>query len=143
VSFTRDQSFVMKWVFDDSQQFQNDLLNHEQGHYNISALLARDCFVDVMLLKLLTFRTVEDGTAKVHQIKQGSLHKARAINDLYDKEIHPEQRSGNSRGPIQQSWDSFIQSAFTKARSTGTQSVDGIPHRVRLVDVLIQNGKRI
>lgn len=46
--FERKNSFVMSWVFSRSQQFQDDMLNHEQGHYNITALVARDFFVDVM-----------------------------------------------------------------------------------------------
>ena len=29
-----------------SQQFQDDMLSHEQGHYNITALVSRDFFVD-------------------------------------------------------------------------------------------------
>src|SRR2546422_10480825 len=35
VSFGRNQSFVNSWVFSRPQQFQDDMLNHEQGHYNI------------------------------------------------------------------------------------------------------------
>src|SRR3989442_3063896 len=50
VTFGRNQSYVMSWVFGRPQQFQDDMLNHEQGHYNITALVSRDYFVDVMLL---------------------------------------------------------------------------------------------
>src|SRR5437867_273559 len=32
VTFDRNQSFVMSWVFSRPQAFQNDMLNHEQGH---------------------------------------------------------------------------------------------------------------
>ena len=64
VDFGRD-SFVMSWVFSRPQQFQTDLLNHEQGHYNITALVCRDCFVDVMLLKDQSFATAEAGVDAV------------------------------------------------------------------------------
>lgn len=119
------------------------MLNHEQGHYNITALVSRDYFIDVMLLKLQTFATAQAGITAVQQIKQQSLDKIGKIQQLYDREVHPEQNAGQSRGPIQQSWDRFIQTAFTQARSTGTQAPGGIPHKVRLVDVLTQNGKPI
>ena len=55
VTFVRGQSHVMSWVFNRSSQFQADMLNHEQGHYNITALISRDFFVDTMLLKPQTF----------------------------------------------------------------------------------------
>ena len=143
VTFTRNQSFVMSWVFNRTQQFQDDMLHHEQGHYNIAALVSRDFFVDVMLLKLQTFATAHDEQAAVQQIKTQSLDKIRNIHKLYDREVHPEQNSGVSRGPWQLSWDNFIQIAFTALRSTGTQAPGAIPHKVRLVDVLIRNGKSI
>ena len=107
-TFNRNQSFVMSWVFSRPQQFQNDMLHHEQGHYNIAALVSRDFFVDVMLLKLQTFTTAQDGHATVQQIGTQSLDKIRNIHQLYDREVHPEQNSGVSRGPFQLSWDNFI-----------------------------------
>jgi len=143
VSFDRAQSFVKSWLFSRPQPFQNDMLNHEQGHYNITALVCRDFFVDVMLLKLQTFPTHNAGITAAQQIKTQSLDKIGNIQQLYDREVHPEQNSGQSRGPLQQSWDRFIQTAFTQARSTGTQAPGGVPHKMRLVDVLTQNGKHI
>jgi hypothetical protein len=143
VTFTRNKSFVMSWVFSRPQQFQDDMLNHEQGHYNITALICRDFFVDVMLLKAQVFTTGQAGITSVRQIQQQSLEKIGNVQQLYDQEVHPEQNSGLSRGPIQQSWDRFIQAAFTQARSTGTQAPDGTPHKVRLIDVLTQNGKQV
>lgn len=142
-TFDRNKSFVMSWVFSRPLQFQNDMLNHEQGHYNINALVCRDFFIDVMLLKLQTFAAHQAVNATVQQIKTQSLDKISNIHLLYDNEVHLEQRSGQSRGPIQQNWDRLIQTAFTQVRSTGTQAVGGVQHKVRLIDVLTQNGKRI
>jgi hypothetical protein len=143
VSFNRNESWVMRWVFGLPQQVQNDLLHHEQGHYDMTALVCRDYFVDVMLLKLQTFATKSAGEAAVQHIKQQSLDKLKKIHYLYDLEVHREQELGQSRGPIQQSWDRSIQKAFTQARSTGTMAPGGVPHKMRLVDVLTQNGKQI
>src|SRR4051794_26293148 len=47
----------------------DDALNHEQGHFNLTALLARDFFVDVMLLKQETFASQELCIAKIDAIK--------------------------------------------------------------------------
>jgi hypothetical protein len=143
VAFDRNQSFVMSWVFGRPSQFQADMLNHEQGHYNITALVSRDFFIDVMQLKAQTFANGQAGIGAVQHIQRQSLDKIRNIQQLYDREVHPEQNSGRSRGPIQQAWDSFIQSAFTQARSTGTQAPDGTIHKVRFIDVLTQGGKQV
>ena len=136
-------SYVNNWVFTMPQQFQTNMLNHEQGHYNVTALLCRDFFIDVMLLKAQTFATQQAGITAAQQIVDQTLSKMQRVNDLYDAEVHPEQNSGQTRGPIQQKWDGFFQSAFTQPRSTGTTAPDGTPHKVRLVDVLAQNGKRL
>jgi len=143
VTFGRNRSYVMSWVFARPQQFQDDMLNHEQGHYNVTALVSRDFFIDVMLVKPQTFPTAQAGITAVRQLTTQSLDKIARIQELYDKEVHPEQNAGQSRGPIQQRWDGFMQTAFTQARSTGTLAPDGTPHRVRLIDVLTQNGKSI
>lgn len=143
VTFERNKSFVMSWVFGRSAQFQNDMLNHEQGHYNIAALVSRDFFVDVMQLKAQSFAPAQAGLTAVKQIQQRSLDKIQAVQRLYDREVHPEQNSGRSRGPIQLAWDSFIQKAFTQARSGGTQAPDGTFHKIRLIDVLSQGGKQV
>ncbi len=142
-AFDRSKSFVMEWVFKLSQQFQTDMLNHEQGHYNVTALVCRDFFVDVMLLKAQSFSAAQAGVNAVRDVAKLTLDKIGAIQKLYDDEVHPEQDSGKSRGPIQQGWDAIIQSAFTQARSPATQSPNGVAHKVRLVDVMLQKGKRV
>ena len=143
VKFNGHQSFVMSWLFSRPQQFQTDMLNHEQQHYNITALVSRDFFVDVMLLKHQNFANARAGISAVRLIRQRSLNKIGNIQTLYDQEVHPEQNSGQSRGPIQQNWDRFVQTAFTQARSPASQAPDGTSHKVRLVEVLTQNGKVI
>ncbi|MEQ1907995.1 MAG: hypothetical protein ABMA15_04185 [Vicinamibacterales bacterium] len=145
VSVTLDakKSFVFSWVFSESQQVQDDLLNHEQGHYNLSALVARDFFVDLMLLKPQTFATGQGGINAYQKIYDHSLKKLAKIHKLYDDDVHPEQSSGKSRGPAQRIWDGYIATAFTQARSSGTQAPDGALHKTRLIEVLTQNQKSI
>jgi hypothetical protein len=138
VSFNANQSFVMEWVFQKSQNFQNDLLSHEQGHYNMNALIARDFFIDVMQLKSQSFQNAHDGLNAVNQIRAYSLAKIQDISNLYDNDTS---NGLNATGQAQ--WNGFIRSAFTQPRSSGDQSPDGIPFKTRLIDVLRAGGKQV
>ncbi len=143
LTLNKEKSFVKSWIFQKTQQFQDDLLHHEQGHYNITSLVVRDFLEDVILLRYATFATAQDSISAVNQIEQQSLKKIQSINDLYDNEIHPEQISGQSRGPKQKEWDSYLNIAFNQNRTDGAKSSDGTPCKMRLVDVLSLNGKLI
>ena len=141
--FMKPTSFKMSWLADRSTGFQTDLLNHEQGHYTILALLARDYFVDMMLLKGKIFATDKEATDAVEAIRKGSLAKNKAIQALYDHDVHPEQAQGLSRGPKQQEWDKIFRAAFTNPRASGTTTPDGTPHKARLVVVIRASGRTI
>jgi hypothetical protein len=143
VTFTSSKSHVKSWVFSRPQTEQDDLLNHEQGHYSITALLARDYFVEMMLIKSTEFASAADGTAEANRLKAATLGKLKAVQDLYDAEVHPEQNQGKSRGPIQVGWDTLIRNAFTRPRSSGTTAPDGTPHKMRLTVALSNAGKQV
>jgi hypothetical protein len=144
ISFRRPPSFVMAWVFSSmSSADQGFLLNHEQGHYNITALICRDFFVDVMLLKTQNFPSDQAGKSRVTQIKHDSLDKIQTVQRLYDREVHPQQAAGNMNGPMQQAWDGFFRSAWTTARTPPSSAPNGTPHRVRLIDVIRASGRTI
>src|SRR5512138_3263405 len=51
VTLQRNQMFVNAWVFRQSSTFQDTILHHEQGHYDLVALFCRDMFIDIMALK--------------------------------------------------------------------------------------------
>jgi len=108
----------------------DDALNHEQGHFNLSALLARDFFVDVMLLKQQTFATAALCFAEIDAIKKESLEKVFDVQQAYDLDRFSRGRAA------QRIWDQAIQDAFNRSRASGTVSVDGKPHKARLVVVL-------
>ena len=116
ITFDANQSWMMEWVLTEPDPFATDLLNHEQGHYTITALIARDYFADVMLLKDQTFATNQDGLSAERRIRKSTLDKMSAVQSLYDSEVHPEQGRGLSRGPNQQAWDGFFETAFLKFR---------------------------
>ena len=131
--------FVNSWVFTHmNKKFQDDLLHHEQGHYDIGALLARDFFVDLMLLKGKTYSSLAAAKADFDAIKKDSIDKQKAVEDLYDLETS----RGKLSGP-QKTWDGFIQSAFTTPRSSGTTDQSGKPHKMKLVRALRNAGKTI
>ncbi len=138
IVFDASASFVMSWVANLSQAEQDRLLNHEQGHYKITALVARDFFVDVMQLKGRTFTKSQAVSDEINKLKSTSLGKLKALNTLYDKDT---QNSNNASG--QSDWDGFFKTALTTARSGGGQSPTGVPFRVRLIDTIKAAGKNI
>ena len=113
-----------------SQAEIDDALNHEQGHYNLAALLARDFFVDVMLLKQETFADSFAGRRAVAAIKADSVDKELPVHDLYDLERSRRGKDG------QRFWDHLIWHAFNNERASGTTSADGKVHKARLLVIL-------
>jgi hypothetical protein len=142
IEFDPGGSWVSDWVFTQSLAFQNQLLNHEQGHYNLTALVGRDLFVDLMLLKQSTFRTSTEGINAIRPIiapLQTQPHISQRISDLYDSDN--ETQNGYDQA-AQTRWDGYIRTAFNTARSSGTAAPGGVAHKVRIVDVLRNAGKR-
>ena len=137
ISFNARNSWVEDWVFSQRPQFQTDLLNHEQGHYNLVALLARDCFIELMQLKSQQFRTRHAAQAAIAAIWRRYSAKAQPVQDLYDdtQQTH----HGANSGP-QNRWDGFIRTAFTQPRTPAMSAPDGTPYKVEILSVLAQAG---
>jgi len=76
VEFVKEQSWVEDWVFTKPQGFQDDLLTHEQGHYKLAALLARDAFLAFMQLKSKQYAHSQDLQKDLNQITSNILSKA-------------------------------------------------------------------
>ncbi len=111
IQFDPRQSWVADFVSGESDEFQSQLLKHEQAHYDIAALLARDFFLAVM--KLITdnypYSTSNEPIADVNQAKQVTLDKMQIVNDQFDADTyHGMNKSQQDR------WLGFIQSAFTQ-----------------------------
>jgi hypothetical protein len=136
IVFDKSNSWVADWVFTQSTTFQNDLLNHEQGHYNLVALIARDLFVDIMLLKGQTFASASAGIAAIKPLLapfQANPHISQKVADKYDSSA---QTNNGTDKTAQAKWDGFIKKAFTDPRTPASSSPDGKTHKVRIVDVL-------
>lgn len=136
VTFGAD-SWVEQWVLNRDRAFQDRLLSHEQGHYNIVALLARDTFLELMQLKSQTFNTNMDAQRAIARAWTEGTSKAQAIQDLYDE---PNQSHHGDNASGQGRWDGFINTAFTQPRTPALTTPDGVPYKVTLRSVLTGAG---
>ena len=136
IQLDKGKTWVANWVFNEPQQFQDDLLNHEQGHYAIAALLARDMFIEVMQLKGRTFSSKADLDKAVGDIVKA--HRSQPVHDKYD-EVSETNHGLNP--PQQKAWDALFQKAWTTPRSPAVTAPDGAVYKARLLDVLKAAGK--
>lgn len=135
----RSSSWVASWVSTRPAQEKKDLLNHEQGHYNITALMARDLFVDLMLLKSKQFTDSQKGKTEIETItKRYSTSVLQKVHDKYDSDA--ETKHGFIK-TAQQRWDGYINQAFSNPRTPASSAPDGTTHKVTLLDVLKAAGK--
>jgi hypothetical protein len=132
-------------------QIQRELLEHEQGHYDITALIARDLFIQYMKLKNSVYDNQNDGARDYRscgQIFAANLTKAQ---DAYDDETGHSQahvftpNSGfvtppHQKGSTQAKWEGIIASAFIRPRNPRESAPDGSPYKMQLMDVLVQAG---
>src|SRR5688572_6390956 len=138
VILQRNQMFVNAWVFQQPQTFQDDLLHHEQGHYDLVALFCRDMFIDIMALKTQTFPNPNGVLQAVQQIFGRYDPLIAAVHTPYDNDAQ------HGRVPAQQRrWDGFIQTAFTTPRNPPVSAPDGATYKVPLLDTLRAGGVQI
>ena len=115
VDIDSDNSWVADWIFSKWTHAKQDaILNHEQGHYNIVALLARDYFMELMAMMGKTYKTAPAGTLDAQAITKrytGAIVKA--LQDLYDS---PSETNHDPIGnaDAQKKWDGFFADAVSK-----------------------------
>ncbi len=101
------------WVV--STQMSNDLLKHEQGHYDILALSARELFNDLLTLTAASSHKLQQ---KVDALKTKAGQLVKKVDARYDTQtIH----SRNTQ--VQQTWDQKI--AAEKQKPNG--SINNLP----------------
>lgn len=130
------KTWVADWVFKEAKSFQDSLLNHEQGHYDIAALLARDMFIEIMQLKGQTFGSKAALDAAVKAVVD--RHRSQKVHDKYDEK---NESNHGLNAPLQKTWDGYFQKAKTTPRSTGGVAPDGAFYKVPLLEVLKAAGK--
>jgi len=132
------QIFVNAWVFRRPTSFQDDLLHHEQGHYDLVALFCRDMFIDIMALKTQTFAAPNDVFHAVDGVMGPYDALIAAVHAPYDVDAQHGRNAAQQRR-----WDGFIQAAFTQPRNPAVNAPDGTPYRQALADVLRSGGVSI
>ncbi len=125
------ESWVEKWVFTLPQPKQDDLLNHEQGHFSVGALLARDFYYD-----LLKLRKKEYSSPTVSNADFDTLKKARDAAMVSIIKKYDDDTKHGTVADQQTRWDGFFKSATTQLRSPSETAPDGTPLKIRLVDLL-------
>jgi hypothetical protein len=133
VTITLDPSktVVASWVASMPQSQQDQLLRHEQGHYDLTALLGRDFFLEVMSLKAKTYAGLPDFTLDRNALGTRFLGKVQALQSKYDGD------TANGTNLVKQStWNGFIQTAFTVPRFPRVQAANGIPLKQPILEVL-------
>lgn len=126
------------------------LLDHEQGHYDFTALMARDCFIDLMALKARTFSSAAEGQTAAKEIVKSHKAKLERVQEKYDDDTThgawvtpsflPERKE-----TFQTRWEGFVQRARSEERppvdGVSLESpADGVRYKVRLLDVLASAG---
>ena len=97
------------WVV--TSRMTNDLLKHEQGHYDILAISAREFFNALVGFSATTTDALQ---RKVNQLQQRFAQQATQVDARYDSE---NQTNHGINTSVQQSWDQKI--AATKANPRG------------------------
>jgi hypothetical protein len=131
-------NWVKTWVLKKPANEQADLLKHEQGHYDIAALIARDYFIDIMDMKNWEYTTTADVDSEYQQLKTEMRTKTAAAEKLYEDET----KNGTVKSQ-HASWNGFIQKSFTELRAGGGQAPDGTQYKKPLLEVLRAAGKNI
>lgn len=137
IVFDTSSSWVIPSVHNDSASEQARLLNHEQGHYDIAALIGRDFFIEMMALKEMRGSTAGDVTSAVRTLFANYPGKAQAIQDLYDADLQTNHGRNQQK---QNDWDGFFQTAYTEERVPQVNAPDGKPYKKPLFEVLDDNG---
>ena len=131
ITLQKQQSWVASWVLQRPAAEQARLLEHEQGHYDLVALLARDMFIDLMQLKANSYATNNAATTDATKVRQRYDVKMGPLQRRYDTDTN------HGLNPTAQArWNGFVQSAFTQARNPPVSAPDGTPYKARLLDVL-------
>jgi hypothetical protein len=111
---------------------ENDkwLLRHEQGHYDVYALMIRDWFTDVVAMIPQPW-AMNDLNEQLHDLKETYLDRITSIQNSYDSDTEHDQN-----GEDQWVWWSVIRRAMELHRMPLTPGPDGRLLKLRLLDAL-------
>jgi hypothetical protein len=157
MAFTLADTIVITVNFDSARSWkqigplsstgQQILLDHEQGHFDLTALIARDCFIDLMQLKAKTFPSQQAGQAEANKVVADYQRKLRGIQRTYDNDtthgawVTPTlAMMGERKETFQNKWEGFIKRAQTEGRQPQVTAPNGAIYKVPLLKVLDDGG---
>jgi hypothetical protein len=103
---------VSSWVVKDKES--DSLLNHEQGHYNITALGARDYMNGALDLETDTAKELEKALGALEKSVQSQIS---AINKMYDEDPNCGTDHG-SKADQQTQWDLRIKNLMNDPKGS-------------------------
>ena len=109
ITVVRNESWVVTSAKSDY------LLKHEQGHYDITSLGARELYNHVLNTK---GNSVENFKSKISELKRVIQRKINTANKMYDK-----QTDHSINKQLQETWDKKIDAAKKKLNGT----IDDLP----------------
>lgn len=109
VNFDRARSWVAAFLFGWPRAEQDALLGHEQTHYLIGALLARDLFRELAVLQRRDYPSTAAGLQEIRAVQaRFSQALMQAVHDKYDRDT----RHDPVHHPMAQSlWTGTVQAA--------------------------------
>jgi hypothetical protein len=154
--FRLKDQVIITITFDKKKSWKQDLSNlnltqerflrdHEQGHYDLAALVARDLFIALMQLKSKTYPHQQAGTNEVNTLINTYRSNWSKIDALYDSDTNHGAWRNQTLGPPvkstdQTKWEGLFQKAFTTQRTPYMEAPDGAAYKVEIVDVIRQAG---
>ncbi len=100
-------SWVASWVSQKPQSYQDSLLVHEQGHYDITALLSRDYYNALLAQRGKTFASVSDAQTALQTVLQNADAVSQPTSDRYDADTVK-----GTDAAQQAKWSGYISTAF-------------------------------
>jgi hypothetical protein len=131
VSLNPAVSWVASWVKQRLAPEQARLLKHEQGHYDLVALLARDYFEELMSLRQKTYTDGDELQTDVTAITQRFSAKSGPVQERYDDDTEH-----GGKQPNQDRWNRMISSASDDDMDPATPAVSSPMRKKPLLSVL-------
>jgi hypothetical protein len=129
-------TFQKSWITSVMQQTDRDeLLAHEQGHYDIHALLTRDFFLRVMKLKSKEYANSAALAADVTAAQRATVDKSGTVQARYDTVTS----TGGNKAE-QAKWKRIIASAFDTPATPLELMENGNPVKIELLTAFGNNG---
>jgi hypothetical protein len=113
IQLVAGSTWVAKWVPKQPQAVQTGLLKHEQGHYDIVALMGRDLYNAIVKLEANSYPDAASVQAAVDSAHQAVDPYVQPIQDRYDLDTG----NGQNADP-QTTWNGYISTAFGQNSST-------------------------